>query len=103
VGGEHDVFGDGTVVCLPTYGHAPGRQSLRVRTELGGEFVLCGDACYLKKSLEDLHVPGAIADKAAATAVFRRFREMQARGSTIMYGHDPDFWMTVPQAPVRLG
>ncbi len=103
VDGEHDVFGDGSVVCLPTYGHTPGHQSLRVQTELGGEFILCGDACYLKKTLEDLHLPGVIADQAAAMAVLHRFREMQARGSKIMFGHDPDFWKTVPQAPVRLG
>jgi hypothetical protein len=36
-------------------------------------------------------------------AVFQRLREMQARGSRIMYGHDPDFWKTVPQAPERIG
>ena len=24
IDGEHDLFGDGTVVCLPTYGHTPG-------------------------------------------------------------------------------
>jgi N-acyl homoserine lactone hydrolase len=103
VHGEHDVFGDGSVVCLPTYGHTPGHQSLRVRTEHGGEFILCGDACYLKQSLDEMHAPGVIADKAAALAVFQRFREMQTRGSRIMYGHDPEFWKTVPQAPVRLG
>ncbi len=103
VDGEHDVFGDGSVVCLPTYGHTPGHQSLRVLTEQGGEFVLCGDACYLKESLEKMKAPGVIADRAAALAVFERFREMQARGARIMFGHDPDFWKTVPQAPVRLG
>jgi glyoxylase-like metal-dependent hydrolase (beta-lactamase superfamily II) len=103
VDGEHDVFGDGSVVCLPTCGHTPGHQSLRVRTETGGEFVLCGDACYLRESLEKLRLPGVIADKAAALAVFHRFREMQTRGAKIMFGHDPDFWKTVPQAPVRLG
>jgi len=103
VDGEHDIFGDGTVVCLPTYGHTPGHQSLRVRTETGGEFILCGDACYLKDSLEKLRLPGVIADKEAALAVFHRLREMQSRGVRIMYGHDPDFWTTVPQAPVRLG
>ena len=30
-------------------------------------------------------------DKEAAIAVFRRIREMQARGATIMFGHDPDW------------
>ena len=29
VDGEHDLFGDGSVVCLPTYGHTPGHQSLQ--------------------------------------------------------------------------
>jgi glyoxylase-like metal-dependent hydrolase (beta-lactamase superfamily II) len=103
IDGEHDLFGDGDLVCLPTYGHTPGHQSLRVRTETGGEFILCGDACYLKESLENLHTPGVVADPEQVLAVFQRFREMQDRGARIMYGHDPEFWKTVPQAPVRLG
>ncbi len=103
VDGEHDLFGDGKVVCMPTYGHTPGHQSLRVRTGEGGEFVLCGDACYLKESLERMRTPGIVADREAVLAVFRRFADMQARGARIMFGHDPEFWKTVPQAPVRLG
>lgn len=103
VDGEHDVFGDGSVVCLPTYGHTPGHQSLQVQTEQGGEFILCGDACYLKDSLEQMHTPGIVADPEAVLMVFRRFLDMQARGARIMFGHDPDFWKTIPQAPVRLG
>jgi glyoxylase-like metal-dependent hydrolase (beta-lactamase superfamily II) len=31
VDGEHDLFGDGSVVLVPTYGHTPGHQSLRVK------------------------------------------------------------------------
>jgi N-acyl homoserine lactone hydrolase len=100
--GEHDLFGDGSVVCLPTYGHTPGHQSLRVVTP-SGEFVLCGDACYLRQSLAELHPPGVIADREATLAVLRRFREMQARGARIMFGHDPEFWKTVPQGPEPLG
>jgi glyoxylase-like metal-dependent hydrolase (beta-lactamase superfamily II) len=103
VDGEHDVFGDGSVVCFPTYGHTPGHQSLRVRTESGGEVVLCGDACYLRESLEADHLPGVLFDADGARASFQRFRDLQAAGARIMYGHDPDFWATVPQAPVRLG
>ena len=33
VDGEHHVFGDGSVVCLPTEGHTPGHQSLRLRLD----------------------------------------------------------------------
>jgi glyoxylase-like metal-dependent hydrolase (beta-lactamase superfamily II) len=102
IDGEHDLFGDGCVVCLPSYGHTPGHQSLRVRTERG-EFVLCGDACYLRKSLEDLHAPGVVADREAALSVLRGLRSLQAAGARIMYGHDPEFWKTVAQGPERLG
>ena len=53
IDGEHDVFGDGSVICLPTYGHTPGHQSLRVR--LGsGEIVLAADACYFCQTLREL-------------------------------------------------
>lgn len=101
VDGEHDLFGDGSVTCLPTYGHTPGHQSLRVRTA-GRELILCGDACYLRQSLEQLHLPGVVVDRDAARAVLMRLREMQARGARILFGHDPEFWTSVPQAPAPL-
>ncbi len=103
IDGEHDLFGDGSVVCFPTYGHTPGHQSLRVRTEQGGDFVLCGDACYLKESLDTMTLPGVIADPEATLRSFQLFRELQQEGFTMMYGHDLDFWANVTQAPARLG
>jgi glyoxylase-like metal-dependent hydrolase (beta-lactamase superfamily II) len=102
VQGEHDLFGDGTIVCVPTHGHTPGHQSLRVKAGRG-EFVLCGDACYLRRSLDDLHLPGVVADRDAALRALHWFRDMQAQGHRIMYGHDPDFWCDIPQGPERLG
>ena len=102
VDGELDLFGDGTVLCFPTYGHTPGHQSLRVKTARG-EYVLCGDACYLKRTLDELHLPGVLADREAALAALRRFRSLQAGGAQILFGHDPEFWKSVPQGPERLG
>jgi len=103
VDGEHDLFGDGAVVCFPTHGHTPGHQSLRVRTETGGEYVLCGDACYLKESLDTMHLPGVIADPESAMRAFQTFRYLQKAGARIMFGHDLEFWQTMPKAPARLG
>ena len=102
ISGEHDLFGDGSVTCFPTYGHTPGHQSLRVRNERG-EFVLCGDACYLRRTLDELHLPGVLADREAALAALQRFRALQSAGARILFGHDPEFWKSVPQAPERLG
>ena len=102
VSGEHDLFGDGAVTCIPTNGHTPGHQSLRVKAEKG-EFVLCGDACYLRQSLEQLHLPGIIHDREAAMKAFHWFADMQTKGYRLMFGHDPEFWKTIPQGPERLG
>jgi glyoxylase-like metal-dependent hydrolase (beta-lactamase superfamily II) len=98
VDGEHDLFGDGGVVCLPTYGHTPGHQSLRVELERG-PVILTGDACYLCRTLEDLHLPSVVFDQEAMLQSLRQLRALRDAGARIFYGHDPEFWRTVPQAP----
>lgn len=101
IDGEHDLFGDGRVVCLPTYGHTPGHQSLRVQLD-SGPIVLTGDACYLRRTLEKLHLPSVVYDEAAMRASLQRLRALRDAGARIVYGHDPEFWATVPQAPAAL-
>lgn len=101
ISGEHDIFGDGSVVCIPSYGHTPGHQSLRVQTEKG-PYVLTGDACYLKKTLDEMALPGVMHDREATIKSLQMFRKMQASGATIIYGHDPDFWPTLDKAPKPL-
>ena len=102
VAGEHDLFGDGRVVCLPTYGHTPGHQSLRVRLDDGRQVVLAADACYLRRTLDELHLPAILHDRDAMLASLHRLRALRAAGATIVYGHDPDLWPTVPQAPAAV-
>ena len=95
VDGEHDVFGDGRVVCFPTHGHTPGHQSLRVRLD-SGELVLASDACYLRRTLDELHLPGVVYDREAMLASLRRLRALREAGATIFFGHDPEQWATLP-------
>lgn len=103
VDGEHDVFGDGTVRCIPTYGHTPGHQSLAVRLA-SGEVVLAGDACYLREMLASLRLPpGAAWDRTAMRESLLRLRALEARGAQVFFGHDPEFWKTLPQAPTPIG
>jgi len=94
--GEHDVFGDGRVVCLPTYGHTPGHQSLRVRLD-GGDVVLTADACYLRRTMDEEHLPPAPYDADAMRASLRRLRALRDAGARVVYGHDPDAWPAVPR------
>ncbi len=101
IDGEHDVFGDGSVTCLPTPGHTPGHQSLRVRTA-GAEVVMTGDACYLRRTLEQLHLPSVMYDREQMLASLRRLRALREAGAMIITGHDPETWQTIPQAPAPL-
>lgn len=96
VDGEHDLFGDGSVTCLPTWGHTPGHQSLRVRLD-SGDVVLTGDACYLRQTVEEMLVPRIAWDTGAMRESLQLLRKLQARGARLFYGHDPEFWETVPQ------
>jgi N-acyl homoserine lactone hydrolase len=101
VDGAHDLFGDGSVTCLPTFGHTPGHQSLRVRTD-GGDVVLTADACYLRRTLERLELPPAMYDRAATLASLTRLRALRDAGARLVLGHDPEDWSSVTQAPRAL-
>jgi N-acyl homoserine lactone hydrolase len=101
VDGEHDVFGDGSVVCLPTRGHTPGHQSLKLRLA-GGDVVLAADSCYFCRTLRERRLPRFAHDHEAMHASLDRLTELEANGARIFFGHDPEFWQSVPQAPTVL-
>jgi glyoxylase-like metal-dependent hydrolase (beta-lactamase superfamily II) len=101
IDGEHDLFGDGSVLCLPTYGHTVGHQSLRVRLG-GGEVVLAADACYLRRTLEQFHLSPVLHDREQEIQTLEALRALEAKGVRVYVGHDPEFWKTVPQAPAAI-
>jgi len=89
--GEHDVFGDGSVVCLPTYGHTAGHQSLRVKLA-GGETVLTADSCYMRKALDEMLFPPFADSYDAMRSVMERYRGMERAGVRLIFGHDSGQW-----------
>jgi N-acyl homoserine lactone hydrolase len=98
IDGEHDVFGDGSVLCLPTHGHTPGHQSLRVRLD-SGDVVLAADACHFCQTLRERRLPRYVADREAMLASLDRLEALEKGGARIFFGHDPEFWQGMPQAP----
>ncbi len=89
--GEHDLFGDGSVRLVPTYGHTAGHQSMVVRTDRS-EYVFCADTCYFKDTLERSALPSFGYDLAAQAKVLDWLRAQQAAGATLIFGHDADQW-----------
>jgi glyoxylase-like metal-dependent hydrolase (beta-lactamase superfamily II) len=101
VDGEHDLFGDGSVTLLPTHGHTPGHQSLKLRLP-GGDVVLAADACYFCRTLAERRLPVVVHDRAEMHRSLERLAQLQASGARIVFGHDIEFWQTVPQAPAAV-
>jgi glyoxylase-like metal-dependent hydrolase (beta-lactamase superfamily II) len=102
VDGEHDVFGDGSVLLLPTPGHTAGHQSLWIRA---GErqFVLTADACYTREHLERTVLPSNTYDAAQMTLSLTMLRGLRERkGVELLYGHDAAQWNALPHAPRSL-
>jgi N-acyl homoserine lactone hydrolase len=90
VEGEHDLFGDGSVTLLPSYGHTPGHQSLHVRGE-GADHILTADACYNCRTAQSREFPANF----DAPAMNRSLDALMARRgpeTVVIYGHDPDQW-----------
>ncbi|MGO9451759.1 MAG: N-acyl homoserine lactonase family protein [Candidatus Binataceae bacterium] len=102
IDGEHDLFGDGTVVCIPTYGHTAGHQSLRVRLD-SGETVLTADSCYMRKVLDEMVLPPFADCYDAMRQVIERFRAMERAGARLIFGHDPAQWRDDGSIAVSLG
>jgi N-acyl homoserine lactone hydrolase len=89
VSGEHDLFGDGVVTCLPTPGHTCGHQSLRVMTN-DGPVILTADACYFTRTLDDGILPPFGFDHDLQRRSLELLRQEQRSGTTIVPGHDAD-------------
>jgi len=93
---EHDLFGDGTVLIFPTPGHTPGHQSARVKTD-GGDIVLTGDCCNLRRSLDEFRLPDHCHNADQSLASLKLLASIQKGGARIFPSHDPDFWSGIPK------
>jgi N-acyl homoserine lactone hydrolase len=94
VEGEWDVFGDGRVVVTSTVGHTAGHQSLKLLDDSGRELILCGDACYLRRSLDTRTLPPSSFDAAAQLSAMTWLGERERSGARLFFGHEPAQWPT---------
>jgi N-acyl homoserine lactone hydrolase len=90
VAGSHDLFGDGSLVLVPTPGHTPGSMSLLVRQGGHPPLLMVGDLTYDVHVLEEGHVPGVGSRRRLreATATVNRIRRRMP-DLVILPAHDP--------------
>jgi N-acyl homoserine lactone hydrolase len=105
--GSHDLFGDGSLVLLPTPGHTPGSMSLLVRQAGHRPLLMVGDLTYDVHVLEEGHVPGVGSRRRLrqATSMVNKLRT-QMPDLVILPAHDPGAANRLARAtgesPVRL-
>lgn len=95
VDGEHDLFGDGTVTCIPTPGHSVGHQSLRVRTD-HRDLVLAADCCYFGRTLDGGALPSFGFDLDQHERSRQHLQSLRDAGATVIPGHDGPMLAALP-------
>jgi glyoxylase-like metal-dependent hydrolase (beta-lactamase superfamily II) len=98
--GDHDVFGDGTVVLKSTPGHTAGHQSLLVKLRNAGPVVLSGDLFHFPAERALNRMPNRESEN-GQTATSRRALEefMQTTGAALWIQHDMIGYRKLKLAP----
>jgi glyoxylase-like metal-dependent hydrolase (beta-lactamase superfamily II) len=86
----HDLFGDSTLVLLPTPGHTPGSLSMLVRRPGKAPLLMVGDLTYDDRLLAEGHLPG-VGNKGQMRQASQQVNELRRRlpGLVVLPAHDP--------------
>ena len=97
IDGEHDLFGDDAVVCIPTPGHTIGHQSLKIRLSTGKQVVLASDCCYFARTLDNVVLPTFGYDLDEQRHSLAYLRKCRDDGAMIIPGHDIEVVNKLPR------
>ncbi|HXF17842.1 MAG TPA: N-acyl homoserine lactonase family protein [Burkholderiales bacterium] len=101
--GDHDVFGDGSVMIYSTPGHTPGHQSLLVRLRHTGPVLLSGDAVHFRENWQNRRVPARNFNKEQSLASMDKLAAILVREhATLWINHDKEQTDTLAHAPAFL-
>ncbi len=93
--GQRDLFGDGRIVLIELPGHTPGSIGALVALEKCGTFLLAADTVSLRVTLDRNVAPRNTQDAQALTRSWEEIRRIEARGVTVLCGHDAAQWDTL--------
>jgi N-acyl homoserine lactone hydrolase len=98
--GDHDVFGDGSVLIKAAPGHTPGHQVLVVRLPKTGPVMLSGDMVHLLYSWNNRVVPGFNFDIAQSGRTIDEMKAYaQKTGAKLWVNHDKQQHESIPKSP----
>ena len=98
--GDHDVFGDGSVMIISTPGHTPGHQSLLVHLKQTGWIVLSGDLAHFKDNWDNRRVASMNTSAEQTQASFARVEKLLAEKKAAFWiNHDKPQSMAQKRSP----
>lgn len=98
--GDHDVFGDGTVVIKRTLGHTPGHQALFVKLPRSGNILLTGDFVHFTDNWVHKRVPGFNFDQEQSRKTMQEMEAfLMANNARLWIQHDLEQNATIKHAP----
>jgi N-acyl homoserine lactone hydrolase len=92
---ERDLFNDGRIVLIPLPGHTPGTIGARVELERSGIFLLASDTVSRRETLDQGIVPRNTWNADALVKSLAEVKRMEARGATVLCGHDDRQWASL--------
>lgn len=103
ISGNYDVFGDGTIECIPTPGHSPGHQAIKVELEETGTVILGADLAFTQEAYETELQPAFAWDTEAAIRSTRKINNLERKYDADVYlAHDRDHFELLPKPPKSL-
>jgi glyoxylase-like metal-dependent hydrolase (beta-lactamase superfamily II) len=97
--GDHDVFGDGTVILKFTPGHTPGHQALYVKLAKTGGVVLSGDLYHYAEERTLHRMPRE--EESTGTRPSREMMErfLKEKNAQLWIGHSTTFFRNAIKSP----
>lgn len=100
VDGDHDVFGDGTVVLRSLPGHTPGHQGLLVDLRDSGPILLATDIAYSAQDYADAAVRTSNVDLERSRRSIETAKRIERElGATVWLHHDLERQRDIRTAP----
>jgi len=98
--GDHDLFGDGAIRLMETPGHSAGHTSLLLGLNDSGPILLTADASDNRDQWEGRAHPRALYSRQEANRSMERLHRLAEETSAlVVFGHDPENWAKLAQAP----
>ena len=98
------MFGDGSIVAVPSVGHTPGATSYYVNSGDGRRWLFVGDAAWVKEGFEEPVPKGRLASFLAdgdrertADTLGTLHAVSDAKAAAIVTSHDERTWTGVPR------